>query len=360
MQTSKEPLVSVVMVTRNADRFLREAIESILGQTFRDFEFIIVDFGSTDTSRDIASSYAAKDSRIRLSEIPNCGLAEARNAVCALATGRYIAIQDADDISLPSRLKVEVDFMEKHPEVGLLGGAVQRIDQNGKYLSTADDHPTEDQEIRLVLREWNTFCQPAVVMLREAFVRVGGYRAAFPNAEDYDLWLRISEYYQCANLKEVVLKYRIHPHQMTRRKRSEQLLCTLAAQASASLRRAGKPDPINSANEITPTVLAGMGVSLTMQKTKLAEDYFSSINKMYKTGGDAAVLEAAAEFLRLCKGECVEPIFISDVHILSAKAYWKQRRILPSFLSVGRAVLARPRIVGRPLKPFLRLLRSAK
>jgi hypothetical protein len=346
------------MVTRNAERFLEEAIESISVQDFRDFEFIIVDFGSTDKSKDIIASYAAKDHRIRPNEIPNCSLAEARNGACALATGRYIAVQDADDKSLPNRLKVEVDFMQKHPEVGLLGGAIQRIDQYGKYLSIGDENPTEDQEIRSVLKEWSPFSQPTVLMLREAFVRVGGYRAVFPNSEDYDLWLRISEHYRCANVKDVVLQYRIHPHQMTMRKRSEQILCTLAAQASALLRGAGKPDPIDSVPEITPEVLAGMGVSEAVQKNKLAEGYFSAMDQIYKAGGNSAVLEAAAELLQLCKGRSVEQRYISDAHILCAKAYWKQERILPSILSLGRAVLARPRVVGRPFKPFLRLLRS--
>jgi len=287
-------------------------------------------------------------------------LAEARNQVCALAKGRYIAIQDADDISVPSRLQREVEFMEMHPSVGLLGGAIERINESGEYLSTVDDYPTEDEEIRRVLKEWSAFAQPAVVMLRDAFLCVGGYRAVFPSSEDYDLWLRISEHYQCANLKDVVLKYRIHPRQMTMRKRSEQILCTLAAQTSASLRRARKPDPMNFATEITPALLAAMGVSEAIQKRKLVEGYFSSINQMYKAGGNIAVLEAAAELLRLCKGERVESGFLFDVHILSAKAYWKERRVWPSFLSLGRAMLARPRVVGRPLKPFLRLLRSAK
>src|SRR5208283_530756 len=130
----KQPVVSVVMVTCNVERFLREAIESVLSQSFRDFEFVIVDFGSTDKSKDIISSYVEKDSRISLKEIPKCGLAAARNAACFLAKGRYIAIQDADDISLPDRLIAEVDFMEKHPEVGLVGSAIQRIDSDGKYL----------------------------------------------------------------------------------------------------------------------------------------------------------------------------------------------------------------------------------
>ena len=93
-----EPVVSVVLVVCNVERFLGEAIESILRQTFREFEFIIVDFGSTDKSKEIVSSYAAKDVRVRLHEIPLCGLAEARNAGCFLARGKYIAIVDADDV----------------------------------------------------------------------------------------------------------------------------------------------------------------------------------------------------------------------------------------------------------------------
>src|SRR5208282_458923 len=153
-------------------------------------------------------------------------------------------------------------------------------------------------------------------------------------------------------------QYRIHPYQMTMKRRSEQILCTLAAQASAALRKAGKPDPIDSVTEITPEVLARMGVSEVVQKNKLAEGYFSAIDQMYKAGGYSAVLEAAAQLSRLCKGRNTEQRYISDVHILSAKANWKQKRILPGFLALGRAVIARPRVLGRPLKPFLRLLRS--
>lgn len=101
----QNPPISVVMVVCNADRFLAEAIESILGRTFSEFEFIIVDFGSTDKSRSIISSYAAKDSRVKFHTISNCSLAEARNSGCFLAQGRYIAIMDADDVSVQGRLK---------------------------------------------------------------------------------------------------------------------------------------------------------------------------------------------------------------------------------------------------------------
>src|SRR5205807_816493 len=122
------PLVSVVMAVRNVERFLAEAIESVLRQTFTDFEFIIVDFGSTDDSKSIISRYAPNDDRIKFHEIPVCTLPVARNAGCSLARGKYIAVMDADDVCLPDRLKVEVEFMQGHADVALLGGAVEWID----------------------------------------------------------------------------------------------------------------------------------------------------------------------------------------------------------------------------------------
>ena len=359
MEMIEHPLVSVVMVIRDVERFLPEAIESILHQTLRDFEFIIVDFGSTDKSKDIVASYAANDSRVKLSEIFPCSYIEAKIAACSLPKGRYIAIQDADDVSLPDRLQAEIDFLEKRPEIGLLGGAVQWIDSQGNFLTSVDDYPTEDTEIRLELRVRNTFWHPTVLILREAFVRVGGYRAAFTQSDDYDLWLRISEHYECANLGRKVLNYRIHPHQLSFRKRKDQILCALAAQAAASLRKEGKLDPLNSAKEITPALLAEMGVSEAVQKKSLASGYFGYINHMFEAGAYEAVPEATVEMLEVCRGKHLEPSLISEMHILSARAFWRQGRIISGVLSIARAGLARPRVLGRPLKRFLRLLRSA-
>src|ERR1017187_10047468 len=169
-----KPLVSVVMVTRNVDRFLAESIESILGQTFRDFEFVIADFGSTDDSIAIISSYASRDNRLKLHTIPSCGLAEARNAGSLLAEGRYIAIMDADDVSLPNRLRWEVEFMEKHPEVAAVGGAVEWINATGKPLMIAR-HPLGDRELQAALLTHSVLWQPTVLIRRDAFVSVGGY-----------------------------------------------------------------------------------------------------------------------------------------------------------------------------------------
>jgi Glycosyl transferase family 2 len=356
MPTIAKPLISVVMVICNVEKFVCEAIESILAQTFRDFEFIIVDFGSTDKTREIAAGYAARDQRIKLSDVPPCSYIEAKIAACALPQGLYIAIQDADDVSLPDRLQAEVDFMLKHPGVGLLGGAVEKIDSAGNCLAIANEYPTEDREIRQVLKEWNPFWHPTVLILKEAFVRAGGYREPSSPSDDYDLWLRISEHYQCANLRQVVLKYRVHPQQLSLQKRQQQVLCALAAQASATLRAASQPDPMNSIRQITPAILTAMGVSEVVQKNKLAEGYFSVMNQMYKAAEYATVIAAADEMFRLCDGESVKPRLISDAHLISAKAYWKLGKILHAVVSAGSAFLARPRLVATPLKPIRRFL----
>lgn len=349
-----KPLVSVVMVIRDVDRFLAEAIESILSQTFKDFEFIVLDFGSTDNSKSIALSYAAKDSRIKFDGIPHCTLPVARNTACSLAQGKYIAIMDADDVSLPDRLALEVEFMETHPEIGVLGGLTECINAEGKLLATRiHDLPIEDHEIRSALAVRSPFCQASVLIRREAFNTVGGYREVFVQAEDYDLWLRISEHFQCAGLQHAVLRYRIHPYQISMQKQREQTFYWLAAHASASLRSSGKPDPLNSLNEVTPALLADLGISKARQQSYLFKKCRDWVLIMSDAGEYSVALEAALAMLQ-SDLQYVERWKIADLHLIVARLYWQQTRMLSSFLAVGRAVMSRPAIVGRPLKPLLR------
>jgi hypothetical protein len=349
-----KPTVSVVLVVCNVERFLSQSIESILGQTFGDFEFIIVDFGSTDGSKAIASTYAARDSRVGLHEIPNCGLAEARNAGCSLAKGRHIAIMDADDVSTTDRLMQEVAFMETHPRVGVLGGATEWIDAAGSLLYI-DHPPTEDREIKLALATRCPFWQSSVLIRKEAFVLVGGYRAIFPQAEDYDLWLRISEHYQCANLKDVVLKYRIHPFQLTLRKQREQTLCKVAARASAFSRQDRKPDPLDAWQEITPALLAGLGITEGVLQSAMVADCHDWILNMSKAQENSAALNAAIEFLH-SDLRFAERRQISDLYLTVARIHWRESEFWRGGLAASRAVMTRPLIVGRPLRPLLRRL----
>lgn len=354
----KEPLVSVVMVVCNVERFLAEAIESILGQTFRDFEFIIVDFGSTDKSRTIASSFAAKDARIKLHQIPTCSLPEARNAASFLAQGRYIAVMDADDVAFPDRLMFEIEFMEKRPDVGVLGGATEWIDANGRTLHV-HSFPTEDGELRSALIIGCPFWHATVLIRKEAFDLSGGYRPVFLQAEDYDLWLRIVEHYHCANLKQVVLKYRIHPYQVSIRRQRQQALCVLAAQSSASARKNGIYDPLNSVSEITSATLDALGVTAATQQRVLAEGCLRWVRHMRMAGETSTALEAAIGMLQY-DWEFADSWRIADLNIIIARLYWERRQFVRSVLALGRAVATRPVIVGRPLKAILGRLRGSE
>ena len=348
------PLVSVAMVVCNVDRFLAESIESILNQTYRKFEFIIVDFGSTDNSKLIASSYAARDSRLKVHEIPHCGLAEARNASCSLAQGKYIAIMDADDVALPNRLSAEVDFMEKHPDVGVVGGATEWIDATGKGWGV-HDCPTEDREIKSALAIYHPFFHPTLLIRKQAFDFVGRYRSAFAPAEDYDLTMRISEHYRCANLKQVVLQYRIHAYQLSLQKRQHQTFGKLGAQVSALSRAKGNPDPLNETQEITGAVLAQLGITYAKQQQELALDRQQWIRNRCAVGEYSLALDAVVEMLE-SNLEHVERWLIADLRLLAARLYWKQKKFGSSCLTAAHAMIVRPIIVGRPATQFLRRL----
>jgi Glycosyl transferase family 2 len=349
-----EPLVSVAMVTCNVDRFLTESVESILDQTFRDFELIIVDYGSTDASKGIVVHYAEKDSRVRLHQIPHCGLGEARNAACSLAQGRYIALMDADDIALPQRLELEVAFMEKHPRVGLLGASVQWINASGLGLYTSR-YPTDDKELRKLLTVQCSFWQPTVLLRKEALVRAGGYRGAFAPAEDYDLWLRITEHFHCANLEDVVLKYRLHPQQLSLRKRKQQTLGILAAQRSAAMRQEGEEDIFNSVDVITPEVLTRLGVTESTQERAFMFDSRRWIRHMSMAGEMSAALDSAVDLLRV-HWTHVEEWEIADLHLVVAGFRWRRREFSQGITSAIQAVRVRPKVLGRPLRPWLQRL----
>jgi glycosyltransferase involved in cell wall biosynthesis len=350
---ANSPAISVVMVVCNVERFLREAIESILGQTFTDFEFIIVDFGSTDHSKTIIAEYAAKDSRVKLHEIPHCGLAEARNAGGFLARGRYIAIMDADDISMPNRLELEFSFMEKHPGVGVVGGTTEWIDATGRKMRV-ESFPLSDGEIKSALEVHCPFCQPSVLVRSEAFHRVGGYREAFAPAEDYDLWIRVAEHYQCANLSEVVLRYRVHPYQVSFRKRTQQTLRCIAARFSASARKNGQPDPMDSVAEINSGLLTRLGINERVQQTAVAGEYLFWFRAMYAAGEYGGALKAAIEVFESREFEHAERWQVANLRLMTARLYWKQGNFTKGLLIAAHAFAIRPVMLGRPAKQLLR------
>lgn len=348
------PTVSVVMSVFNGERFLREAVGSILNQSFSDFEFIIVDDGSTDESGRLLKSYQNEDARVKVCHREHAGLIESLNYGCGIAQGKYIARMDADDIAGKDRLKMQVDFLDAHPEIGVVGGAVEWIDPTGKSLGVRS-YPSGDSEIRSTLLEGCALWHPTVLFRREVFGWAGGYRSVAVDAEDYDLWLRVADRFQFANVGTVVLKYRIHPSQVSARKTAQQTLSILAAQCAAEARKRGLPDPLNSVQAITSETLIALGVTEAKQRNKLVSYRRDWLRNMCAAGEYSAALEATLEILR-SDLNYVDAKVISDLYLLVAKLYWRQNRIVRGFLAIGQAVIASPAVTVRLSEAIFRRL----
>jgi hypothetical protein len=352
------PLVSVLMSVYNGDQFLCEAIESILGQSLRDLELIVVNDGSTDATARMLDEYQHKDPRVRVFNQENIGYIESLNRGAGFARGRYIAPMDADDISLWDRLALLVSVLEKHRELGVLGGAMEVINASGTKIDTCY-FPTEHDEIRSdLVRGRCPMAHPAVVMRTQAFLLVGGYRKVVVHAEDYDLWLRISDRFRLANLDTVVYKYRRHSQQASVRKLRQQKLSALAARAAALSRIDGKPDPLDSIAEITPTVLSALGVDKDQQRAFVVRAYLTCIKTMCDAGEERAARDAVNALLGSPEWKGAELFFVADLRLLSARIFWRQQRYLRSVATAICALLTRPVILGRPLKPLMRRMRS--
>jgi glycosyltransferase involved in cell wall biosynthesis len=205
------PVVSVVMPVYNSEQYLRAAVESILAQTFRDFELIAVDDGSTDGSASILADYHHQDGRILiLTHSQNQGIVSALNRGLKIASGKYIARMDADDISSPERFERQVEFLESYPQVGILGTEAIFIDSHDREIARMS-HPQKDLSIRWTSLLANVFFHPTVMIRRAVLTEYNlAYQPEFQSVEDYDLWLHLLEHTQAANLDRPLLRYRVH------------------------------------------------------------------------------------------------------------------------------------------------------
>jgi glycosyltransferase involved in cell wall biosynthesis len=218
------PKISVIMCVHNGERYLREAIDSILGQTCTDFEFIITDDGSADGTPDIIRSYT--DSRIRfIANDDNIGLTRSLNRAIREARGEYIARQDADDVSLPARFAEQLAFMETSPDTAVLGTSVYRINELGEV--TGKMMLPEDASARLL--KHNQLSHGSVMIRKTVLDEVGGYNELFRYGQDYELWLRIARSRPVRNLKQILYKLRYHYESIAATRRGESLLYHLLA-----------------------------------------------------------------------------------------------------------------------------------
>jgi glycosyltransferase involved in cell wall biosynthesis len=240
------------MPVYNAERFLAEAVESILGQTLQDFELVTIDDGSTDGSLGILQEYADKDTRIRLTSRPNRGLAATLAESVDQAKGELIARMDADDVSLAERFEQQAWYLREHPECVIVGCPAIVIDPDGDPLCVwfkETDHEILDAH-NLLGNRGTSLCHPSVMMRRRDVLAVGSYSQQYRIGEDLDLFLKLGERGRLGNLTDPLLKYRTHALNFTRT-RTDEAYRDLALVVEDARRRRGLPpepssDPIPS------------------------------------------------------------------------------------------------------------------
>lgn len=254
------PSVSVIIPVYNNAPYLVAAIDSILQQSFQDFECIIIDDGSTDGSGAIIDDCARADSRIRVLRHPgstNRGIVISLNKGAAAARAPLIARFDGDDIAHKDRLGQQVHYMHDHPEVDILGGQVKIIDHAGNPIGEVH-FPLNHNEIKANLDIVDGRLHKPVINSPSAMIRThilreaGGYRRPYGVCEDYDLWARLIDHHHFANLPDFLVDYRRSPTQTSTRRVIYQAYGTVTAYIALCERRAGRPDPTDTLDELPP------------------------------------------------------------------------------------------------------------
>ncbi|OGV49404.1 MAG: hypothetical protein A2X49_00575 [Lentisphaerae bacterium GWF2_52_8] len=319
---SVTPMVSVVMGVYNGERYLTEAVESILAQSYRDFEFIIIDDASSDKTPEILTDYAKRDARVKVFRLENnSGLTKALNHGIKKSSGRFIARQDADDISLPGRLAAQLAYLEKNPEIALCGTQIcsgPKINGELDFVSTL---PRSPLICRIAMLSWGG-CHPhgSVMFRRDALENANLYDETIPVAQDYDLMLRISESQPTANLITCHYFYRTHQEQISARKAQEQTAILAEAKEKAyakmlskSHKQASESSPAND-QEASSILAAFLNGHL---KEASSTDWFMSLEPSQNWR------DAACEYISSCRADFAEETNLDN--LLGS--------VLPPFLS---------------------------
>jgi hypothetical protein len=271
-----KPRVSVLMPVYNGEPFVGAAVDSILSQTFADFEFIIINDGSTDGTAAILQGYAARDRRLRLVSLPaNAGYTRALNLSLGLARGDYLARQDADDKSLPDRLSTEAAWLDAHPEVGLVGILPDLIDHQGASLGREQRFGLSNDVLQQQLLQDCCFCHGSIMIRRRVLEAVGPYDPALEPAEDYDLWLRLAEVAELANIDAPLYQFRQHPGSVSRQRQAQQIQRAGLALERAAFRRHGAQPPLSALTaaatyDLRAAIIAHLASDLALAQASLS------------------------------------------------------------------------------------------
>ena len=221
----------MITAVYNAESYLVESLESVFNQTFQDFELIIVHDCSTDNSKDILQQYNNRPNVFLLKNRYNEGVPFSRNKAFLAAKGAYVAIHDADDVSLPIRFEKQVEYLDKHPDITVVGGHAFRISHTGAFMGFMSYPPENTHNAFRVIRQFklNPIIDPSSMFRRQPILDIGAYRMEpeLRTVQDFDLWCRLLiDGQQLYNFQEPLIKYRINPNGVTRIKKQEQVEAT--------------------------------------------------------------------------------------------------------------------------------------
>jgi glycosyltransferase involved in cell wall biosynthesis len=248
------PVITVLLPVYNAEKYIESAVQSILNQTFRDFELIVINDGSTDQSLAILQKLAGKDARINLISRQNTGYVVALNEGLAKANGEFIARMDADDICLPARFEKQVAYLRANPDCVLLGTNVAQMDQAGSLIGPMPDIAYGHDNINhaLLRRGW-PIVHPAVMMRTSAVKTLGGYLVELCPNEDHDLFLKLGEVGRLENLPDILVHYRKHESSESAKKLDVTIMQVTRIIIDACRRR-GIPVPPEAQPTVKPPI----------------------------------------------------------------------------------------------------------
>jgi hypothetical protein len=299
------PDVSVLIPVRDGGNFLAAALDSILSQTGVTFEVICVDDGSSDGTWEVLAAYARSHPGVlHAVQATGRGISRALNQAIGLARGDFLARMDADDISLPGRLALQVRHLSAHPDLGVLGTQALLMDESGRERGRLRV-PVGTARVHAALGTSSPLIHPTVMMRRDAVLMAGGYRPLFDGAEDYDLWLRLATRTRLDNLAQPLLRYRRHQRQQSRQRTFQQARLASLTAVAAGLHATYGRDPVAGLED-----LAGWRAALAvLDPAAVSRVRYMIVSRLADNGG--TLRAAGATYLRrTCRAAANSP---SDV-----------------------------------------------